>query len=430
VCLHANGAGVATLTITTDQPGFIARDTTFEIRVNQRWRDVAASSTNTCGLNIRSRVYCWGSGRYVGTGTAGDGRAREIFVPATVEFDQLFAGPIGQTSCALVAGVGVPYCWGANDFGSAGLGPNVAVGFIPAPLQGAVFLSLSMSGSFSCGVVQIAETPSGRLTASACWGWSDDFRMGHANLVFGGPCVGNFIPGMTLNCVYLPGAEITRSGLAVLSVAAGDSHGCAAGPPHVYCWGANVRGQLGTGAPGPPSATTLIDVPLASPGDTVIITAGAWHSCYLVGPRHADNPVYCWGGNEDGQSGSTASNVGCAGFRCFLVRPIRVSSNFAEISAGSTFTCGRTAAGLTSCWGTNEQGQLGRTGLGMSDVPLAVGLDSGRTFTKISAGRFHACGVSSGDGAIFCWGFNSSGQLGDGTTTDSPRPVRVVEPSR
>jgi alpha-tubulin suppressor-like RCC1 family protein len=53
-----------------------------------------------------------------------------------------------------------------------------------------------------------------------------------------------------------------------------------------------------------------------------------------------------------------------------------------------------------------------------------VAVSGGLTFTSISAGRFHTCGVATG-GAAYCWGANDVGELGDGTTTFRLVPVPV-----
>ena len=96
-----------------------------------------------------------------------------------------------------------------------------------------------------------------------------------------------------------------------------------------------------------------------------------------------------------------------------------------SLAAGGAHTCGLTAAGAAYCWGSNANGQLGNGTIGGTSVPAGP-VSGGLTFVALSAGGAHTCGVTS-NGAIYCWGSNSSGQLGDGTLIDRGAPVRVAE---
>jgi alpha-tubulin suppressor-like RCC1 family protein len=75
------------------------------------------------------------------------------------------------------------------------------------------------------------------------------------------------------------------------------------------------------------------------------------------------------------------------------------------------------------CWGNNERGQLGD---GTSDVRVTpVRVLGDFVFTGVGAGVWHSCGiVRAGD--VYCWGANDAGQLGDGTTSERVAPVRVT----
>jgi alpha-tubulin suppressor-like RCC1 family protein len=99
--------------------------------------------------------------------------------------------------------------------------------------------------------------------------------------------------------------------------------------------------------------------------------------------------------------------------------------NFISVGSDSQSgtTCGVTSSGAGYCWGSNGSGQLGTGTVGdRSYVPVAIG--GGHTWKMIAPGSSHMCGIRTDDVAM-CWGSNSDGQLGDGTTNDSATPVAV-----
>jgi len=189
----------------------------------------------------------------------------------------------------------------------------------------------------------------------------------------------------------------------ISAVSAGSNNTCALTTSGgVKCWGA--------GSPTPSSVTGL------SSG-VAAISAGFNHVCALM----SVGGVKCWGNNSDGQLGNgttTASStpVDVAG----------LTSGVSDVSAGLDYTCAVTTAGGVKCWGTNLYGQLGNGTTAPSASPVNVaGLASG--VTKVSAGRYHTCAVTMA-GGVKCWGDNSSGELGDGTTTNSHAPVDAAKP--
>ncbi len=95
---------------------------------------------------------------------------------------------------------------------------------------------------------------------------------------------------------------------------------------------------------------------------------------------------------------------------------------FVEVSSGRFHNCGRTAAGAVYCWGFNGRGALGNGTTEDSRVPVLVG--GGLTFASVSAGGFHTCALTP-SGAAYCWGSDAQGQLGNGAYADSPAPVPV-----
>lgn len=184
-----------------------------------------------------------------------------------------------------------------------------------------------------------------------------------------------------------------------VSIGAGGLHSCAVSTlGDAYCWGSNDRNQLGNGT------ISESAVPVLVPGGIVFasISTGRWHTCGLT----AAGEAYCWGDNWEGAvgNGSTAP----------VPTPEAVAGGFTfeTLSAGYRYTCGVVTGGAAYCWGANVAGQLGTGDLVGSSVPLAVA--GGISFRFINAGGGdHTCGVAD-DGAAWCWGANTYGQLGTG----------------
>lgn len=93
-----------------------------------------------------------------------------------------------------------------------------------------------------------------------------------------------------------------------------------------------------------------------------------------------------------------------------------------QVSVGATFACGITTEDKLFCWGNNRRGQLG-SGTGVDEVaaPKRVG---NATWTEVSAGADHACGIR--DGKVMCWGFNGDGQVRGEKGSEFPEPQPVV----
>ena len=108
--------------------------------------------------------------------------------------------------------------------------------------------------------------------------------------------------------------------------------------------------------------------------------------------------------------------------------PVLVSGrlSFVALTAGEYHTCALTAEGAAYCWGRNTRGQLGDGSSTNTTVPVAV--TGGLTFSSLSAGKAHTCGVTT-TLIVYCWGANSFGQLGNGAAAigiASNVPVKVA----
>jgi alpha-tubulin suppressor-like RCC1 family protein len=244
----------------------------------------------------------------------------------------------------------------------------------------------------------------------------------------------------------------------------------------VSCWGYGRYGAWGDGNIGyganikTPSITNVVD-----------LAAGQDHLCALV-----DNgTAWCWGRDQSSQLGDNAPNSGGVngGGDDGSSSPVSVAggiTNFTQIESYAQSTCALTDNGTVWCWGKNANGQLGDgtttdrdypvqvqnitdaldiyVGFGSacaavnkrldlkcwgsyhlgndsssdSSTPVTVtetnGWGSTYTFDDVAIGQGSACAYNLANNDIFCWGRNSEGQLGIGTTETSEKMKRVSTP--
>ena len=225
----------------------------------------------------------------------------------------------------------------------------------------------------------------------------------------------SFVRSVTVSACLAFAASDARAGTAA-QVAAGHYHTCAlTAGGGVACWGFNNDGQLGDGT----RMDRLTPTAVSGLGSGIAaIAAGANHTCALT----AGGGVVCWGRNTDGQLGNGGSG---SSSRSLTPTPVvGLENGVAAIAAGYAHTCALTTGGAVLCWGANWAGQLGDGTTAERKTPTAViGLESG--IATLVTGGVHTCAVTSAGGAM-CWGWNTTGQLGDGTTTGRLTPVAVA----
>lgn len=351
--------------------------------------DQQVALVDTAGL-----VTAVGTGGSTITAESG-GLTASTMMHVRIQFRSVVAGTFH--TCGITAS-GHAACWGSNNAGR--LGDGSAFGSTsPVSVSGLANLkTLSMGSAYSC-VIDVAG-------AAYCWGANVSAQLG----------IGSYdnVPHRL--------AQQVATTLSLDTVASGDRHSCGlTADGQAYCWGGGYNGQLGT------NDTTYCDIlgercnTAPKPAATAVrfsrLSVGTDHTCGLA----ADGTAYCWGANESGQlgDGTTVDRS--------LPTPVMGGLAFMQLSAGNFHTCGLTESGLAYCWGINDAGLLGTGGTPTeSSVPVAVA--GGLTFTVLSAGSGHTCGLVA-DGTLYCWGSNSRLQLGtrDSVSVKAPRSFLTLK---
>lgn len=345
---------------------------------------ISAGDHHTCVLMSSGGVKCWGHNYY---GQLGDGTGADRVTPADV-YDlnsEVIAISTGNHHTCALKGNGSVKCWGENWSGQLG-DATTETKSVPTDVVGlnSGVAALDAGNSRTCALMTTGGVK--------CWG---------STLLGNGTSENKLIP-----------TDIPELASGVAAISAGAFHTCALmATGRVRCWGENYYGQLGDGTTHYQSAPTDVAGLTSS---VVAISSGKLHTCALT----TTGGVKCWGNNKTGQLGDGTSEI-----KRTPSEVIGLANGVTDMSAGGDHTCA-VIAGKALCWGYNVYGQLGDGTRADKTRPADVA-DLSNGVVTISAGGWHTCALIS-EGGVKCWGGNSSGQLGDGTTTDRAAPVPVV----
>jgi hypothetical protein len=209
-----------------------------------------------------------------------------------------------------------------------------------------------------------------------------------------------------------PAPVVGLAGRAV-SLAAGDDHMCAViEGGAAQCWGWNAYGQLGN------DSATYSNTPVTVSGLTsgvTAMTAGRTFTCAIV-----NGGAKCWGEGRAGQLGVTLPPA--PGYSSTVpVDVVGLPSTVLDLEAGGATACARLANGETYCWGDDSSGQLGRGTANSSLLPQLLPLSG---VTQLSTENLHVCARLQ-DASLRCWGANAYAQVGNEVNLISPTPVEV-----
>ncbi len=344
---------------------------------------LSAGAGHTCNVNARGKAVCWGSNS---DGELGNGTTSDSPVPSVVRGDFLFVSISAgfQHTCAVTASAAA-LCWGDNASGELGSDSGERSASPVLVSGGLQFAAVSAGLDHTCGL-----TTNG---AAYCWGSNEYGQLGTGNKVdsvtpvpvLGGHNFKFVRAGVLFTC------GITTAGTA-------------------YCWGTNAQGRLGNGS----KTGSAIPVPVSGALDFVSISTGDGHACGVT----AQGKGYCWGNNEHGELGNGSNSAS------LVPTPVAGGLTFQSLSAGKTFSCGISREGAPHCWGWGVDAVVATEADVPANIPAPVFGSRGHVFKSVTTGQVHACGLTA-VGEVFCWGTNKYGQLGNGSTDDSVRPVAV-----
>ena len=303
-------------------------------------------------------------------------------------------------------------CWGRNYYGQLGLGHTEDIGDTEAPLfrdyahvgeqesvnVGGNVLQIS-SGSFhTCALLESGDI--------RCWGgnyWGQ-LGLGHRNTI------GDNEQPASINALNF--------GQKVIQVSATGTHTCVLlENGGVRCWGYNDNGELGLGYSDQhlgddETLSGLMDLDLGK--KAVYINAGFRHSCAIL----IDGKMKCWGDNSGGQLGLGHTHYIGDNETLSNLQAVELPESVLRVSLGTSLTCTLFESRNMKCWGYGSY--IGRgnsqSSIGDDETPLALShLVLGGNVYKTVSNSYSTCVILEG-GSVKCWGSNSYGQLGLGSS--------------
>jgi alpha-tubulin suppressor-like RCC1 family protein len=183
----------------------------------------------------------------------------------------------------------------------------------------------------------------------------------------------------------------------------------------MYCWGYNGYGNLGDGT----TTNRSIPTPVTGMSSGVSYIATGISTCAVK----TDGSLFCWGYNANGQLGDNTATQRNTPVQVITAANTPIT-NVIQVSLGWQHTCAIKVGGALFCWGYNGNGMIGDNSTSNRWMPTQVtGMTSG--VTDVSAGYYYTCAVK--NSAAFCWGYNANGQLGDASVTQRLTPVAVAD---
>jgi alpha-tubulin suppressor-like RCC1 family protein len=253
-----------------------------------------------------------------------------------------------EFACALGPD-GAAWCWGANESGQLGIGAAGDPANMPAVIAGTAFTQITAGARHVCGVK--ADS------AVWCWGANDAGQLGS------GAKKGLSVPTLVGKVAAAADRPLALGNDFTLALSTKASK-------NPFAWGSNTFGQLANAtnvdglAPGPLAGLLTADF-LAS--GTLYSGSTAEHACARIGDR-----LFCWGANVFGEvgDGSTVDRASPVSLFDGKTDTTKLAPGAHSVAVGGRHSCAITAKGDVMCWGANHRYQLGSAAVTPQRVPL------------------------------------------------------------
>ena len=353
-----------------------------QIGTSSDWKLVAAGNNYTMAIKNNGTLWAWGSNYY---GQLGNGTTINKSTPIQIGTDSNWKVVVASfNNTKAIKNNGTLWAWGENSKGQLGDGTR-STKYLPTQIGTNTDWKLVESG----GAHSIAIKNNGTLWA---WGYSQFGQLGDG----------------TINTIRSIPIQIGTSTNWKLVVASNGYNMAIKNDGTLWAWGENFTGQLGDGS----AVFKWIPIQIGNDSDWKVVVVGDDHTIAVKN----DDTFWTWGNNIYGQLGNGS-------FSNSNPTQIGTSTNWKLVESGRAHSTAIKNDGTLWTWGNNYDGQLGLGGFTYNkNSPTQVGTASDWLYGD--AGDFHTMAIKN-DGALWAWGDNYNGQLGDGTVSIRKTPIKI-----